>query len=71
MKYVALKVQECNKPVQLKRIEYWLCFCKSSPDTPELVLLPCMVNKLNVLQIHQPDQTAAGSFLAAIPTKKA
>jgi hypothetical protein len=30
-----------------------------------------MVNKLNVLQIHQPDQNAAGSFLAAIPTKKA
>jgi hypothetical protein len=29
-----------------------------------------MVNKLNVLQIHQPDQNAAGSFLAAIPTKK-
>jgi hypothetical protein len=30
-----------------------------------------MVNKLNVLQIHQPTQNAAGSFLAAIPTKEA
>jgi hypothetical protein len=30
-----------------------------------------MVNKLNVLQIHQPYQNAAGNFLAAIPTKKA
>jgi uncharacterized protein YbgA (DUF1722 family) len=29
-----------------------------------------MVNKLNVLKIHQPDQNAIGNFLTAIPTKK-